>query len=103
MTKASENDPNFVIAMKQPTGPELFRFLDLPAEIRNEIYGHLLIYHKSVKLKVLAKPKKGREKYMGYETRLGLFPQICRTSKIVVCESFAVLIRREYIPLYRQK
>ena len=47
MTKASENDPNFVIAMKQPTGPELFRFLDLPAEIRNEIYGHLLIYHKS--------------------------------------------------------
>lgn len=76
--------------MNQPTDSEVFRFLDLPRELRDKIYRNLLIHHKPVQLKrskLYEIGKRGRY----YETRLGLSPQICRTSKAVACESFAVL------------
>ncbi|KFY91331.1 hypothetical protein V500_04717 [Pseudogymnoascus sp. VKM F-4518 (FW-2643)] len=89
---ASENDYNATSAVKQPTGPEVFRFLDLPRELRDKIYGNLLIHHKPVELKFFKNGKdiEGIRSHI-YETRLGMFPQICRTSKEVAWESFAVL------------
>lgn len=90
MTKASENDYNIVSAMKQSTDLEVFRFLDLPSEIRNKIYGSLLIHHEPVELTICKNDEiEGLQRT--YETRLGMFPQICRTSKAVADESFAVL------------
>ncbi|OBT73077.1 hypothetical protein VF21_07610 [Pseudogymnoascus sp. 05NY08] len=86
----SQNDSNAVTDMKHPADSKVFRFLNLPAEIRNKIYGNLLVYHKPVELKY-SKSKHGEECIFNYKTRLGLFPQICRTSKSVACESFAVL------------
>jgi len=90
MTKASGNDSSIVIAMKQSTDLEVFRFLDLPAEIRNKIYGSLLIHHEPVEL-MICKNNGIEGLQRTYETRLGMFPQICRTSKAVADESFAVL------------
>lgn len=77
--------------MKHPTNPKVFRFLDLPAEIRNKIYGNLLIHNELIKLEIIKNPDDIGKRYMKYVTRLKLFPQICRTSKTVACESFAVL------------
>lgn len=78
--------------MNQPTDPEVFRFLDLPAEIRNKIYRILLVYHEPVVLKSASEINddiyRNPEVYV---TRLGMSPQICRTSKTVACECFAVL------------
>lgn len=88
--KTSRNDSNAVSAMEHPTDPEVFRFLDLPRELRDKIYGNLLIYHKPVELKRSERYEIGKDCRF-YETRLGLAPQICRTNKDVAVESFAVL------------
>ncbi|KFZ08229.1 hypothetical protein V502_09482 [Pseudogymnoascus sp. VKM F-4520 (FW-2644)] len=90
MKPASEWNLNAVGAMNQPTDPEVFRFLNLPRELRDKIYRNLLIHYKPVELKRSELYEIGK-KCRYYETRLGLAPQICRTNKTVACESFAVL------------
>lgn len=77
--------------MNQPTDPaEVFRFLDLPRELRDKIYRDLLLHDKPVELKRSPLFEIGK-KCRYYETRLGLAPQICRISKKVACESFTLL------------
>ena len=79
--------------MRQPTDPEVFRFLDLPLEIQNKIYGNLLIYHEPVVLKFRhpVEPERRGVRWGSYETRLGMFPQICRLSWKFAWDSLAVL------------
>ncbi|OBT84207.1 hypothetical protein VE02_06604 [Pseudogymnoascus sp. 03VT05] len=78
-------------AMGQTSDPEIFRFLNLPSEIRKKIYGNLLVYDRPVVLRSDFLPENKEEDRFVYTTRLGLAPQICRTSKAVAYESFAVL------------
>jgi hypothetical protein len=70
--------------MQQQIRQEVFPFLKLPSELRNKVYRILLVHYEPVGLKFDSRGEK-------FETRLGLFPQICRTSKTVAFESFAIL------------
>lgn len=74
--------------MKKPTNPEVFRFLDLPSEVRNRIYENLLVHHEPV---ALTTDFRQEDKEFVYTTRLGLAPRVCRTSKAIAYESLAVL------------
>lgn len=80
--------------MERPTSPERFPLLSLPSELRNKIYRYLLVHHEPVKLEVKYSKEPNSNFasiYAYYETRLGMYPQICGTSKAVACESLAIL------------
>lgn len=80
--------------MERPTSPEEFRLLSLPAELRYKVYRYLLVHHEPVRLEVKYSKESSSnfaDIYAYYETRLGMYPQICGTSKAVACESLAVL------------
>ncbi|KFY34840.1 hypothetical protein V494_06419 [Pseudogymnoascus sp. VKM F-4513 (FW-928)] len=90
INKAPQDNSNTASVMKQPADLEVFRFLDLPRELRDKIYGNLLIHDKPIQLKQSKLFEIGKRcRY--YETRLGLAPQICRANKKVALESLAVL------------
>lgn len=82
--KALEDTPNAAdCAIDEPTdGP----FMRIPAEVRDRIYEYLLLCDESVELDT---EHTGEEFY--YITRMGKFPQICRTAKKIACECFRLL------------
>ncbi|KFY07463.1 hypothetical protein V492_07125 [Pseudogymnoascus sp. VKM F-4246] len=90
INKAPQDNSITASVMKQSADLGVFRFLDLPRELRDKIYGNLLIHDKPIQLERSKLFEVGKRcRY--YETRLGLAPQICRTNKKVALESFAVL------------
>lgn len=75
VSKVSGWNFNFVGTTDQPIDPDVFRFLDLPRELRGKVYRNLLIYHEPVKLKPSKLHEVGKSSRR-YETCLGLAPHV---------------------------
>ncbi|KFX91860.1 hypothetical protein O988_07551 [Pseudogymnoascus sp. VKM F-3808] len=88
MNFASGDTPNSA-TIKLDTRPDVFPFLELPLEIRDIIYGHLLLHDEPITLKLDLLPDDRRR--TGITTRLRLHFPICLTSPQVALESFKTL------------
>ncbi|KFZ04600.1 hypothetical protein V502_10029 [Pseudogymnoascus sp. VKM F-4520 (FW-2644)] len=80
MDLGSEHTPDGVAdVIEQLTGQEVSPFLSLPREIRDIIYGYLLLLDTPIGLELGLLPENGRRPT--FKTHLGSFPPICRTSQ----------------------
>ncbi|OBT60077.1 hypothetical protein VE03_10498 [Pseudogymnoascus sp. 23342-1-I1] len=77
----------------------VFPFLSLPREIRDMIYGYLLLLDKPIGLELGSGP----ENSDSFITRLGLCPHICRTSSQVAFETSKKLTPKNKAKLLRLK